>query len=281
MSVGITGASGALGRLVADGLLGVLDPADVVLTTRNPDALSEFTRRGAQVRHADFDDPATLLDAFAGVDRLLVISADNIGGRVVGHLAAIDAAKRAGVSRVVYTSVPHPGPENPALVVADHRATEDALRSSGLQWTALRNNVYADMQLPVVARAAATGRLVTNAGDGCAAYVTRADCAAAAVGVLTGTFDTDVAYDVTGPRAVTAHDLGVLAGDHVEVIHVDDDAYAAGLRESGLPADVADLLTSFGAAVRGGFLAEVTDAVSTLSGRPATSLTELISGQRS
>ncbi|MDV3126030.1 NAD(P)H-binding protein [Mycobacterium sp. 21AC1] len=281
MSVGITGASGALGRLVADSLLNVLDPADVVLTTRNPDALSEFTRRGARVRHADFGDPATLLDAFTGVDRLLVISADNVGSRVAGHLAAIDAAKRAGVSHVVYTSVPQPAPENPALVVADHRATEDALHASGLQWTALRNNVYADMQLPVVARAAATGRLVTNAGDGGAAYVTRADCAAAAVGVLTGTFETNVSYDITGPHAVTAHDLGALAGDHVEVIHVDDDAYAAGLRDSGLPADVADLLTSFGAAVRGGFLADVTDAVPALSGTPATSLTELIAGQRS
>lgn len=281
MSVGITGASGALGRLVTDGLLNVLDPADVVLTTRNPDALSEFTRRGARVRHADFGDPATLLDAFTGVDRLLVISADNVGGRVAGHLAAIDAAKRAGVSHVMYTSVPHPGPENPALVVADHRATEDALRSSGLQWTALRNNVYAEMQVPVIVRAATTGRLLTNAGDGGAAYVTRADCAAAAVGVLTGTFDVDIAYDVTGPHAVTAHDLGVLAGDHVEVVHVDDDAYAAGLRESGLPADVADILTSFGTAVRRGFLADVTDAVPMLSGRPATSIAELLSHQGS
>ncbi|MGV9800935.1 NAD(P)H-binding protein [Mycobacterium sp. NPDC003449] len=117
MRVGVTGA---LGRLVADDLLNLFDPADVVLTTRNPDALAGFTRRGALVRHADFDDPATLLDAFDGVDRLLIISADNVGGRVAGHLAAIEAAQRAGVSHVAYTSVPRPGPENPALVAVDH-----------------------------------------------------------------------------------------------------------------------------------------------------------------
>lgn len=140
--------------------------------------------------------------------------------------------------------------------------------------------MYAEMQLPVIEQAAATGQLITNAGDGAAAYVTRADCAAVAVGVLSGAFDTDRAYDVTGPDAVTVRDLGALAGDHVEVVHVDDDTYAAGLRASGLPADLADLLTSFGAAVRGGFLADVTDTVPRLGGRPAAALTDLPSSQK-
>jgi NAD(P)H dehydrogenase (quinone) len=279
MSVGITGASGALGRLVADGLLNVLDPADVVLTTRNPDALAEFAARGAQVRRADFDDPASLPAAFDGIDRLLLISADNVGARVAGHLAAIEAAGKAGVAHVAYTSLPRPTADNPALVAADHRETEDALRASGLRWTSLRNNLYAEFQLPGLQRAAAEGRLVANTGDGGAAYVTRADCAAAAVGVLTGTHPTNVAYDVTGPQSVTARDLAALAGDRVEVVYVDDATYAAGLRESGLPDFMAEMLTAFGTSIRQGYLADVTDAVTTLSGRSATPLATLLAAE--
>lgn len=280
MIVGVTGASGALGRLVANGLLNLVDPADVVLTTRDPSALAEYAALGVDVRHADFTERATLHGAFRGIDRLLLISADNIGSRVSGQLAAIETATRVGVSHIAYTSIPRPEPDNPAIVAPDHRATEHALRSSGLQWTALRNNLYAELQLGAIERARATGTLITNAGDGGAAYVTRRDCAAAAVGVLTGDVEANVAFDVTGPRLVTAQDIAALAGSHVEVVLVDDDAYAAELRGSGLPADVVQLLTSMGAATRRGFLADVSDAVARLSGRPATPLEALLSYER-
>ena len=246
MIVGVTGASGALGRLVANGLLNLVDPADVVLTTRDPSALAEYAALGVDVRHADFTERATLHGAFRGIDRLLLISADNIGSRVSGQLAAIETATRVGVSHIAYTSIPRPEPDNPAIVAPDHRATEHALRSSGLQWTPLRNNLYAELQLGAIERARATGTLITNAGDGGAAYVTRRDCAAAAVGVLTG----------------------------------DVEANVAELRGSGLPADVVQLLTSMGAATRRGFLADVSDAVARLSGRPATPLEALLSYER-
>lgn len=280
MTIAITGASGQLGRLVADQLLDAVDPAEVVLLTRDPAKLADYAARGADVRAADFDKPDELVDAFAGVERVLLISTDVVGARVEGHRAAIDAAGKAGVRHIAYTSVPEPTPDNPAGVVPDHAATEEALRESGLAWTMLRNNLYADMQVDSVAQAAASGQLVTNVGDGGAAYVTRADCAAVAVGVLTGEGHEGKAYDVTGPRAYTAADLAELAGQQsgkpVEVVQVDDEAYTAGLVSAGLPDFIAPLLTSFGAATRLGKLATVTDVVERVGGRTPAPLNALV-----
>jgi NAD(P)H dehydrogenase (quinone) len=280
MTIAITGASGQLGRLVADQLLDTVAPAEVVLLTRDPAKLADYAERGADVRAADFDRPDELVDAFAGVERVLLISTDAVGARVEGHRAAIAAAAKAGVRHIAYTSVSEPTPDNPAGVVADHAATEEALRESGLAWTMLRNNLYADMQVDTVAQAAASGQLVTNVGDGGAAYVTRADCAAVAVGVLTTEGHEGKAYDVTGPRAYTATDLAALAaqqsGNPVEVVQVDDEAYTAGLVSEGLPDFIAPLLTSFGTATRLGKLATVTDVVETIGGRKPTPLSALI-----
>ena len=280
MTIAITGASGQLGRLVADQLLTTVDPAEIVLLTRDPAKLADYAERGADVRAADFSKPDELVEAFAGVERVLLISTDAVGARVEGHLAAIDAAVKADVRHMAYTSVSGPTADNPAGVVADHAATEDALRESGLAWTMLRNNLYADMQVDSVAQAAATGQLVTNTGDGGAAYVTRADCAAVAAGVLTGEGHEGKAYDVTGPHAYTAADLAELAtekaGKPVEVVQVDDDAYTAGLVSAGLPDFIAPLLTSFGTATRLGKLATVTDVVEQVGGRKPTPLSALV-----
>ncbi|WP_141015140.1 NAD(P)H-binding protein [Nocardioides sambongensis] len=283
MTIAVTGASGQLGRLVADQLLATIDPAEVVLLTRDPANLADYAERGASVRAADFGRPDGLAEALAGVERMLLISTDAVGARLEGHLAAIDAAAAAGVQHVAYTSVPEPTSDNPAAVVPDHAATEEALRASGMAWTMLRNNLYAEMQLDTVAQAAASGQLITNTGDAGAAYVTRADCAAVAVGVLTGEGHRGKEYDVTGPAAVTASDLAGLASEQagraVEVVVVDDNVYGDGLVAGGLPAAWAPMLTSFGAAIRLGKLSRVTDVVQTVGGRAPTSLAALLSAE--
>ena len=200
MIVAITGASGHLGRKTAELVLDRLDPGDVVLLTRTPEALADLADRGAAVHRADFDEPQSVRDALGGVERMLLISGVELGHRVQQHRAAIDAAQAAGVRHVLYTSIPNPVPENPAGVVPDHAATEAALEASGLAWTFLRNNLYAEYQIPTATQAIATGQLVTNAGSGRTAYVSRDDCAAAAAAVLTSAGHENTAYDITGPR---------------------------------------------------------------------------------
>ena len=279
MTIALTGAAGNLGRLVAEHLIASTDPAEIVLITRRPDTVADLTARGATVRSADFTQPDTLPTAFAGIDRLLIISADDVGTRLPGQLAAVDAAKRAGVGHLFYTSVTNPVPENPAGVVPSHQATEEALAASGLGWTALRNNLYSEFQVPTIQQAAASGRLVTNAGAGLTSYVTRTDCAAAAAAALLLPDPAQV-YDISGPAGVSARDLADLAaglrGGPVEVVDVTDEEYVAGLVAAGLPDVVAGLLASFGTSTREGFMDVTTAAVKELTGRDAATLSSVL-----
>ncbi len=281
MTIAITGASGGLGRATVESVLQTARPSEVVLTTRRPDALAEFTARGVDVRRADFAEPASLNAAFAGVDRLLLISTDTSidMSRLDLQRDAISAAAAAGVRHIIYTSVPEPVPENPALAAPDHAGTEQALRDSGLLWTMLRNNLYTHMRVPGIKQAIGSGRFVTNGGGGAAAYVTREDCAAAAAAVLANGGHEGQVYDVTGPAALTAADLVALAressGREVQLVLVDDAAYSAGLRAAGMPVAVTDLVTSLGAAVRDGFFANVSTAVADLTGRQPTALRDV------
>ena len=277
MSIVITGASGQLGRRAVEEALERVDPAELVLVSRTPDALAEYAERGAQVRHGDFTDAATLQPAFAGGERLLLISTDAVGERVPHQHAAIDAAVEAGVELIAYTSIVNPAQANVAAVVPDHRATEEKLRECGVAWTFLRNSIYADLQAGDLAAAEATGRLVANAGAGRTAYVARDDAAIAAAAVITGGEHAGKAYDITGPEALSDEDraevFAAITGEPVEVVQVDDEAFAAGVAEAtGYPIEVGRLFASFGQAAREGQLDTVSSDFERIACRAPRSL---------
>ena len=279
----ITGASGQLGRRTAELVLAQYAPSDVILATRTPAALGDLAARGADVRYANFEEPASLRAAFAGAERLLLISATDLQRRVSQHSAAIDAAMAAGVRHVIYTSGSGPAQPNPAAVAPSHHATEQALAASGLAWTVLRNSLYADYQVAEAQRAVETGVLLHNRGGGSVAYVAREDCAAAAAAVLLQRGHDAAIYDITGGEKYTADALAVLyaelGGRRVEVRAVDDEAFVAGL--VGAAADDhlrygAELLASFGRAIREGYLDVCSDAVAKLAGRRPRTLREVL-----
>jgi NAD(P)H dehydrogenase (quinone) len=285
MTIAITGAAGHLGRRTAQLVLDRVPPGEVVLVTRRPDAIADLADAGASVRRGDFDEPDSLPAAFAGVDRLLLISTDVLGNRVAQHTAAIDAAVAAGVGHVLYTSIPNAGSELPLVVSYEHGATEDAIRERGLRWTALRNGLYAEFQVAGAARAAASGQLVHNSGDGATAYVSREDCAAAAAAALTGDGHEDRAYDITGPELVTQAKVAAMVSDitgrPVDAVANDDDQATQNLTAVGLPADAAMAYASFGTAVREGVLDVVSSHVQDLTGRRPRSLREVLEAHRS
>jgi NAD(P)H dehydrogenase (quinone) len=283
MSFVITGASGHLGRRTAEILLDQVDPTQVVLVTRTPDAQSDLAARGAVVRHGDFNEPSELPAAFAGGERMLIISGDDIGARTAQHIAAIEAAKAAGVGHVAYTSIVNPVDDNPAAVVPSHKATEEALAASGLGWTFLRNGLYSEFRIDEAAMAKDNGSFHHNLGDGQTAYVSRDDCAAAAAAVLSGGSEHDgQIYNVTGPALLGAAELaelyGRVGGTPVEAINVPDEGLIQGMIGAGLPEFVAGLIASFGTAIRGGYLNERSDAVEKLTGRPPVTLESVLRG---
>ena len=280
-TLAISGASGQLGRIVTQELIdrGVA-PADLVLITRTPDALADRSSAGVQVRAGDFSQPDSLTAALAGVDRLLVISTDVVGERLAGHQAAVRAAAGAGLERILYTSAGNPVPDNPFAVGPDHRGTEEAIEASGVPYTILRNALYAEFEIPAFQGAIATGRFVTNRGEGRTTFISRADCAAAAAGALQADTEGSVTYDVTGTALLSAADEAALAADlggrPVEVLQLDDDAYVAGLQEHGIPEPGARVIASFGRSIREGYLDQLSDAVEQLAGRPPRGLREVV-----
>ena len=281
MSLVVTGASGHLGRRTAELLLDQVEPSTVVLVSRRPEVLADLAARGAEARRGDFNDPASLVNAFGGGERLLIISTDAIGQRVPQHANAIDAAKRAGVRAVAYTSFPNPSAENPSAVAADHRATEALLTASGLEWTLLRNALYSEFRIPEAQAALASGTFHHNQGEGRSAYVSREDCAAvAAAWLAAGSEHAGRTYDVTGPELLGADDLArtyaAAGGSPVIAATLDDDAFVAGMQGAGLPAEVAGLLASFGAAIRGGHLDQFPNTVEELTGRPPRPVSEVL-----
>jgi NAD(P)H dehydrogenase (quinone) len=280
----ITGASGQLGRRAAEIALAACGPGRLILVTRRPDALADLAARGAEVRFADFDRPTTLRAAFAGGERMLLISTTDLAQRSEQHRAAIDAAGAAGVRHIVYTSILRPEPSNPALVVPSHAFTEQALAASSLEWTLLRNSLYADYQVPEAAHAIAAHSFVHNRGAGRVAYVAREDCAGVAAAVLVADGHARAVYDVTGPHAYDAAELAQLYGElgsqRVKAIALDDAAFIAGLVGTGAGDDHAkygaELVASFGRSIRSGHLANCTDTVAKLTRRPPLTLREVL-----
>jgi NAD(P)H dehydrogenase (quinone) len=285
MRVCVSGASGQLGRLVGEELMGRLEVGEIVMMSRTPEALPEFVDRGVEVRYGDFDVPESLVEAFSGCDRVLLISSMAVGRRVEQHRAALAAATAAGVQRVAYTSLTNPVEDHPCGIVADeHRATEELLRDGAVAWTVLRNAAYAELQVPLGAVAISYGKLVTNAGDGRVAPISRSDCAAAAAMVLTSEGHEGQTYEITGPEALSQADiarlLGEVSGRPVMLVRTGDRRLRWGLSRLGTPKPIAQAIVDLGIATREGYFDVVDGAFEWLTGRRPQTLREVLMANR-
>jgi len=264
----VTGATGALGRLVLAGL----DPADTVGLVRDPARGADL---GVPVRVGSYDDPASLRSAFDGADKVLFISGSEVGKRVDQHRAVVDAAKAAGVPHLVYTSILH-ADSSPLSLAGEHKATEDMIRAAGIPFTFLRNSWYTEMYAPTFQQAAATGSFIGSAGDGRVGSAARADYAEAAVAVLRGTGHENKVYELAGDHAWSYADLAAtvadVTGKAVAYQDLPSAEHHAALTAAGLDPHVVDLLVDVDGKLAGGALVDGSGDLARLIGHPTTPL---------
>ncbi|MCS5719139.1 SDR family oxidoreductase [Herbiconiux sp. CPCC 205763] len=282
MTIVVTGATGHLGHFTVDHLLARGIPAsDIVAAGRDASKLAELaeTLPGVRTAAIDFSDPASLDSAIAGASAVVLVSASEPGNRVALHANVIEAAKRAGVERIVYTSAPH-ATTSPLVLAPEHKATEELLAASGLTTTILRNNWYSENYLSALEQARETGVFLTSTGSGRVASASRTDYAEAIAAVLTTPGHEGAVYELSGDVAWTGSDFAAAAsevlGRPVVYRSVSPEEHLAILTDAGLDAGTAGFVVALDGNIRDGLLAETSGELAQLIGHPTTPLVEAL-----
>lgn len=262
-----------------ESLLKQVPAGRIVAAVRSPEKAADLAARGVVVREADYDRSETLEEAFVGVDKVLLISSNAIGQRFHHHGNVIEAAKKAGVRLIIYTSLLR-ADTSPLGLAEDHRQTEAAIRASGLPYVILRNGWYTENYEGRVRGAVTQGTLVGCAGRGRVSPATRADYAEAAAAALATEGHEGKVYELGGDEAWTMADLAAgisrQAGREIPYRDVPPEEFAAILVNAGLPEPVAQMLADSEVAIAQDALAEAGRRLSRLIGHPTTPLSAAI-----
>ncbi|RJX40538.1 NAD-dependent epimerase/dehydratase family protein [Paenibacillus pinisoli] len=275
----VTGATGKLGSKVVETLLKKVPAAELAVSVRNPEKAEHLRARGIDVRHGDFDQPDTLDAAFAGVERLLIISADGDNEtRIRQHANAVAAAERAGVAFIAYTSLANAA-DSEIFLAPVHRVTEEAIVKTGIPYSFLRNNWYLENEARSIQAVLAGAPWVTSAGGGKVGWAPQQDYAEAAAAVLAGEGHEKTIYELSGPllsQEQLTSALGEVLKREVPIQQVDDAAYAAIMKEAGIPDFVLPILTGIQEGIRTGALEVERADFEKLLGRPVTPIREAL-----
>ena len=276
MKIGITGATGQLGQLVVGKLKEKVSAEIIVALVRNTERAAEL---GVEARAFDYSKPESLVASLVGIDKLLLISGNELGQRLPQHLAVIAAAKEAGVKQFVYTSILHADTSSLGLA-GEHLATEAALKASGLAYTILRNGWYTENYVGSAKGAIGAGAFIGCAGAGKIASAARADYAEAAAVVLAGEGSENKTYELAGDTAYTLTELAAeisrQAGKTIPYNNLTETQYADILKSFGLPDGLAEMLADSDTGASKGGLFDDSHVLSTLIGRSTTPLATVL-----
>lgn len=277
--IAITGATGQLGRLVIAALLKKVPANQIIAAVRSPEKAKDLADLGIEVRQADYSQPATLESAFKGVEKLLLISSSEVGQREAQHQAVIDAAKRAGVKLLAYTSLLHA--DNALLgLSADHLATEAALRASGLPVVLLRNGWYHENYAASIAPALVHHAFIGAVGNGRISSAARQDYAEAAAAVLVLEDQAGKVYELAGDESYTlaefSAEIARQSGKKVDYVNLSQAEFAKALTGAGLNEWLANMLADSDAGAAKGGLFDDSRTLSKLIGRSTTPYQEVI-----
>lgn len=278
MTILVTGATGHLGGLIIDSLVARdVDPSTIRAGARDNAKASDLSARGVQVVALDYDAPETVAAAVDGVDAVMLVSSSEVGKRAAQHQTVIDAARAAGVAKLVYTSASK-ATTSDLVLAPEHKATEEAIAAAGIPAVILRNNWYTENYVADVARSKDTGVIAASVGDGRVASASRVDFAEAAAVVLTEDGHIGQVYELAGDVAWNFDELAAVAselvGREVRYTPLTTEEHAAALEAAGLDAGTVGFVTTLDANIRDGALAETDGTLSRLLGRPTTPLIE-------
>ena len=276
MKIGVTGATGQLGRLVVESLKSKVSAETIVALVRNPEKAADL---GIEARAFDYTQAENLVASLRGIDKLLLISGNEVGQRLPQHLAVIDAAKQSGVKQLFYTSILH-ADSSPLGLATEHLATEVAIKESGLTYTILRNGWYTENYTGSAKGAVGAGAFIGNAGDGKIASAARVDYAEAAAVVLAGEGHEGKTYELAGDEAYTltelAAEISKQSGKTIPYNNLTEAEYAGILKSFGLPDGLAEMLANSDTGASKGGLFDDSKVLSELIGRPTTSLAKVV-----
>ncbi|MCM3400990.1 SDR family oxidoreductase [Cytobacillus oceanisediminis] len=279
MKILVTGATGKLGSKVVESLLKSVPASDLVVSVRNPEKAEGLRTRGVEVRQGDFDHPETLDKSFEGIDRLLIISADGDNEtRIQQHANAVQAADRAGIKFIAYTSLAN-ATESNNLMAPPHVATEAAIIKTGIPYSFLRNNWYLENEIGSIQGAIAGAPWVTSAGEGKVGWALQQDYADAAAAVLLGNGHENTVYELSGPlltQEELASALGNVLGKEIPVQQVSDEKYAEIMKGLGLPDFVLPIVVGIQESIRNGSLEVKSNDFEKVLGRPVTPIDDAL-----
>ncbi|WP_214825979.1 SDR family oxidoreductase [Exiguobacterium algae] len=275
----VTGATGKLGSKIVEKLLLSVAPEDLAVSVRDPEKADALKEKGVDVRHGDFDQPESLDKAFDGVERLLIISTDGDNDtRVRQHTNAVEAAKRAGVQFIAYTSIAD-ATDSENLMAPPHVVTEEAIQESGIPYAFLRNNWYLENELPSIQGVIAGAPWVTAARDGKVGWALQEDYAEAAANVLLKEQQDSAVYELSGPLLTQRELVDALSdvlGRDVPFQELNLEAYEETMRGAGVPESMLPLVVGIQKSIRQGTL-EVSDSdFEPVLGRPVTPIREAL-----
>ena len=276
----VTGATGGLGHQTIDFLLTTTPAVEIGALVRDVSKATDLVERGIDVRQADYVDYPALVQAFQGVDKVLLVSAVAFTDRVRQHQNIIDAAKQAGVKHLFYTSIQRSTNFVMPEVTESDLATEAYLKASGLVYTILKNGYYFEGLGYLIGSEVPETEIRFPAGEGKIAFVKRTELAAATAALLTSEGHEDQEYTLTGSEAYSFHDIArefsALAGRPIAYKSSELAPYIAQKVTAGFPEVVATFLAQWGAATKDGMLAGTHDTVERLLGHKPTSLREYL-----
>ncbi|MBA0192905.1 SDR family oxidoreductase [Pectobacterium carotovorum] len=277
--IAITGASGQLGRLVIKQLLEKVPASDIVALVRDVNKVADLSAKGVQVKAADYNQPEALASALQGVDKVLLISSSEVGQRAAQHRNVIDAAVKAGVKLVAYTSLLH-ADKSPLALAAEHQQTEALLKASGLPHVLLRNGWYTENYAASIPAALEHGVFIGSAGEGKITSATREDFAAAAVAVLTQEGQAGKVYELAGDEPYTLTELAAevskQSGKNIGYQNLSEAEFTAALVSAGLPDVFAQIIADSDTGASKGGLFDDGKQLSRLIGRPTTPLSAVV-----